>query len=87
VRAQTRFALRVYLFRSNRRNAVRFSIRDARALGEAALARVGYGEDDARCVAEPSRSRSDARLRRIGGRRNHHARVVGWAAVTHRDTS
>jgi LDH2 family malate/lactate/ureidoglycolate dehydrogenase len=33
----------------NRPGAVRLSVRDARALGEAALARIGYGENDA-CI-------------------------------------
>ncbi|HYZ42607.1 MAG TPA: hypothetical protein VE687_18570 [Stellaceae bacterium] len=33
----------------DRPEAVRLSVGDARALGEAALARIGYGQDDA-CI-------------------------------------
>ena len=36
----------------NRPDAVRLSVSEARALGEAALARIGYGEDDARIVTD-----------------------------------
>jgi LDH2 family malate/lactate/ureidoglycolate dehydrogenase len=36
----------------DRPDAVRLSVRDARALGEAALARIGYGEDDARIITD-----------------------------------
>jgi LDH2 family malate/lactate/ureidoglycolate dehydrogenase len=36
----------------NRPDAVRLSVGEARALGEAALARIGYGEDDARIVTD-----------------------------------
>jgi len=36
----------------NRPDYVRLSVSEARALGEAALARIGYGEDDARIVTD-----------------------------------
>ena len=36
----------------NRPDAVRLSVGDARSLGEAALARIGYGDDDARIVTD-----------------------------------
>jgi LDH2 family malate/lactate/ureidoglycolate dehydrogenase len=36
----------------NRPDAVRLSVEDARALGEAALARIGYGGDDARIITD-----------------------------------
>ena len=36
----------------NRPDAVRLSVGEAWALGEAALARVGYGEDDSRIVTD-----------------------------------
>ena len=36
----------------NRPDAARLSVSEARALGEAALARIGYGEDDARIVTD-----------------------------------
>ena len=36
----------------NRPDAVRLSVGEARALGEGALARIGYGEDDARIVTD-----------------------------------
>ena len=37
----------------NRPDAVRLSVSDARALGEAALGRIGYGGDDARLAERP----------------------------------
>jgi hypothetical protein len=40
------------LSRSELSGAVRLSVGDARALGEAALARIGYGEDDARIITD-----------------------------------
>ena len=36
----------------NRPDAVRLSVSDARALGEDALSRIGYIEDDARIITE-----------------------------------
>jgi hypothetical protein len=36
----------------NRPDAVRLSVSDARALGEAALAHIGYGGDDARIITD-----------------------------------
>ena len=36
----------------NRPEAVRLSVSDARALGEAALARIRYGEDNARIITD-----------------------------------
>src|SRR5439155_19643276 len=36
----------------NRPDAVRLSVSDARALGEAALGRIGYGGDDARIITD-----------------------------------
>ena len=36
----------------DRPDAVRLSVSDARALGEAALGRIGYGEDDARIITD-----------------------------------
>jgi hypothetical protein len=36
----------------NRPDAVRLSVSEARALGEGALARIGYGEEDARIVTD-----------------------------------
>ena len=36
----------------NRPDAVRLSVSEARAVGEGALARIGYGDDDARIVTD-----------------------------------
>ena len=36
----------------NRSDALRLSVGEARALGEGALARIGYGEDDARIITD-----------------------------------
>ena len=47
---------------TNRPDAVRLSVGEARALGEAALARIGYGEDDARIITD----QGEACTRHIG---------------------
>jgi hypothetical protein len=48
----------------DRPGAVRLSVGDARALSEAALARIGYGADDAWVITDQARRRPVIRNRR-----------------------